>query len=57
MPRRYHASAVDDPSVLQQFNAVAALAGLLLVTFLVLNGLLWFKDVRHIFQKLTKNSS
>ncbi len=34
------------------FNAVAASAGLLLVAFLVSNGLLWFKNVRDIVRKL-----
>ncbi len=52
MPRRYQASTVADPAVSQHFNAVATLAGLLVVTFLFLNGLLWFKDVFDIIRKL-----
>lgn len=47
MPR---ASAHD----MAVFNAEAMLIGLLVVTFLFLNGLLWFKDVRHVFCKLRK---
>ena len=57
MPRRYHASAADVPPVLQRFDAIAALAGLLVVTFLVLNGLLWLKDVRDIIRKLRTSPS
>ena len=57
MPRRYHASAVDARPVLQRLDVMAALAGLLVVTFLVLNGLLWLKDVRDIIRKLRASSS
>jgi heme/copper-type cytochrome/quinol oxidase subunit 1 len=53
MPRRYHASTMDAPAVsLQNFNAMAAFIRLLVVTFLFLNGLLWFKDVFAIIRKL-----
>jgi heme/copper-type cytochrome/quinol oxidase subunit 1 len=53
MPRRVHASTMAAPAVSwQNFNAMAAFIGLLLVTFLFLNGLLWFKDVFAIIRKL-----
>ncbi len=51
MPRRYGGPAISSPEV-QHFNHVMMFAGLLIVTFLVLNGLLWFKDVSAIIRKL-----
>ena len=38
--------------MLHHFDAWAALIGLLIVTFLFVNGLLWFKDVFEIIRKL-----
>ena len=51
MPRRYNGAPLG-PEDWQHFNAMAATAGLLLVIFLFLNSLLWFKDVFEIARKL-----
>ncbi len=58
MPRRYGASNIDKAELAkaairgQEFNAISALIGLLVVAFLFLNGLLWFKDVVAISRRL-----
>jgi heme/copper-type cytochrome/quinol oxidase subunit 1 len=58
MPRRYDASNMDKAAVAkaaaswQEFNAISALIGLLVVAFLLMNSLLWFKDVLAISRKL-----
>ena len=49
MPRIHSAEQL---AAVHRFNATAMLIGLLVVTFLVLNGLLWLKDVLQIVRKL-----
>ena len=56
MPRRVDGAPLTQAD-LNHLNYWAMLAGLLFVSFLVANGLLWFKDVYNIIQKLRPKRS
>jgi len=56
IPRHTDGSGLSQAE-LKHLNYEAMFAGLLIVSFLFVNGLLWFKDVHNIIQKLRRRAS
>lgn len=56
MPRRV-SGPVPAQTEFSLFSNGATIASLLIIAFLVANGLLWFKDVLNIVRKLREKSS